>query len=170
MRSFERTNCCKGQNFAGSFGNTSGSIASRPTLAENNKAVSATSRPIGPSTEITDHPSARALLPIMPGEGRIPTTPHKAAGMRNEPPVSDPVQIGKRSVASAAAEPPDEPPAFKLGLKGLPVAPHTGLRVFAPAPMSGVLVFAVTIAPAARRRVIKLASCVGTLLRKPTLP
>ena len=54
--------------------------------------------------------------------------------------------------ASAAAEPPDEPPALSAGLNGLPVAPHTGLRLLAPAPMSGVLVLAVTMAPAARRR------------------
>ena len=94
----------------------------------------------------------------MPGDGRMPTTPHNAAGMRNEPPVSEPVQIGKRSVAKAAAEPPEEPPAFKLGLKGLPVAPQTALRVFAPAPMSGVFVFAVTMAPAVRKRAIKLLS------------
>ena len=88
----------------------------------------------------------------------MPTTPHSAAGMRNEPPVSEPVQIGNRSAANAAAEPPEEPPAFRLGLKGLPVAPQTGLRVLAPAPMSGVLVLAVTMAPAARRRAIRLLS------------
>ena len=100
----------------------------------------------------------------------MPTTPHRAAGIRKEPPVSEPVQIGSKSVANAAAEPPDEPPAFKVGLNGLPVAPQTALRVFAPAPMSGVFVLAVTIAPAARRRVIRLLSWSGTLLRKPMLP
>jgi hypothetical protein len=62
--------------------------------------------------------------------------------MRSEPPVSEPVHSGSMSVASATAEPPDEPPAFSRGSKGLPVAPHTGLRVLAPAPMSGTLVLA----------------------------
>ena len=56
------------------------------------------------------------------------------------------------SVASAAAEPPDEPPAFSIGLKGLPVAPQTGLRLFEPAPNSGTLVLPTTMAPAARTR------------------
>ena len=45
--------------------------------------------------------------------------------MRSEPPVSEPVQTGSMSVASATAEPPDEPPGLSIGLNGLPVAPHT---------------------------------------------
>ncbi len=79
--------------------------------------------------------------------------PHSAAGMRNEPPVSEPLHNGTMSTASAAAEPPDEPPAFSSGLNGLPVAPHTTLRVLAPAPNSGTLVLPTMIAPALRRRV-----------------
>src|SRR5262245_18737400 len=108
-------------------------------------AVSSTLRPIGPSTEMTDQPSGRASLATSPGDGRRPTTPHSAAGMRSEPPVSEPVQTGSMSTASAAAEPPDDPPAFSAGSNGLPVAPQTLLRVLAPAPMSGTLVLAVTM-------------------------
>ena len=88
----------------------------------------------------------------MPGEGRKPTTPQNAAGLRSEPPVSEPVQTGSMSVASAAAEPPDEPPGLSMGLNGLPVAPHTGLRLFEPAPNSGTLVLPTTTAPASRTR------------------
>ena len=66
--------------------------------------------------------------------------------------MSEPVQTGSRSVASAAAEPPDEPPAFRVVLKGLPVAPQTGLRLFEPAPNSGTLVLPTTMAPEARTR------------------
>jgi hypothetical protein len=127
-------------------------------------------RPIGPSTEITDQPSGRLGLATSPGEGRRPTTPHSAAGMRSEPPVSEPVAIGSMSTARAAAEPPEEPPAFSRGSNGLPVAPHTGLRVFAPAPMSGTLVLAVTMAPAARSRATSRLSAAGTLPRMPMLP
>src|SRR5689334_5351029 len=101
---------------------------------------------MGPSTEMTDQPSGRLSLGTRPGDGLKPTTPHSAAGMRSEPPVSEPVHSGSMSTASAAAEPPEEPPAFSEGSKGLPVAPHTGLRVLAPAPMSGTLVLAVTMA------------------------
>ena len=67
----------------------------------------------------------------------MPTTPHLAAGMRSEPPMSEPVQSASMSQASATAEPPEEPPALSWGLKGLPVAPQTALRVLAPAPNSG---------------------------------
>src|SRR5437899_8705947 len=97
-----------------------------PAVAAICRHASSTVRPIGPTTEIGVHPSSLRTLGITPGEGRKPTTPHLAAGMRSEPPVSEPVHTGSMSQASAAAEPPDEPPAFKLGLKGLPVAPQTG--------------------------------------------
>ena len=119
-------------------------------------------RPSGPPTEIGVHPSERRSEPTSPGDGRNPTTPHIAAGMRNEPPVSVPLQSGSMSHASATAEPPDEPPALRFGLNGLPVAPHTALRVFAPAPNSGVLVLATMMAPAARTRATMLESKSGT--------
>jgi hypothetical protein len=88
-----------------------------------------------------------------------------AAGMRSEPPVSEPVQTGSMSVASATAEPPDEPPGLSMGLNGLPVAPHTGLRLLAPAPNSGTLVLPTTTAPAARTRPTMTLSQVGTKSR-----
>ena len=40
----------------------------------------------------------------------MPTMPAKAAGWRIEPPVSVPVAPRHRPAATAAAEPPDEPP------------------------------------------------------------
>ena len=40
----------------------------------------------------------------------MPTMPVKAAGWRIEPPVSVPVAPRQRFAATAAAEPPDEPP------------------------------------------------------------
>ena len=49
--------------------------------------------------------------------------PEKAAGLRSEPPVSEPVQSGTIPVASATADPPDEPAADSAGSNGLPVAP-----------------------------------------------
>ncbi|MCY1228889.1 hypothetical protein D9M72_412330 [compost metagenome] len=127
-------------------------------------------RPIGPTTEIGVQPSSLRELGTIPGEGRNPTTPHLAAGMRSEPPVSDPVQTGRKSAASAAAEPPEEPPALRFGLKGLPVAPQTALREFAPAPISGILVLPTTMAPAARSRFTSTLSSVGTWLRNSGEP
>ncbi len=40
----------------------------------------------------------------------MPTMPVKAAGWRMEPPVSVPVAMKPRRAATAADEPPDEPP------------------------------------------------------------
>src|SRR5512142_348966 len=104
------------------------------------RQASSTLRPMGPTTEMGVQPSSLRTLGTTPGDGRKPTTPHLAAGMRSEPPVSEPVHSGSMSQASAAAEPPEEPPALRFGSKGLPVAPHTTLREFAPAPISGTLV------------------------------
>src|SRR4051794_37760598 len=102
--------------------------------------VSATVRPIGPTTEIGVHPRERRSTGPSPGDGRNPPTPQMAAGMRRDPPVSEPVHTGSMSVASATADPPEDPPALSIGSNGLPVAPHTTLREFAPAPNSGTFV------------------------------
>ena len=86
-----------------------------------------------------------------------------AAGLRSDPPVSLPSAIGTMPVVSAAAAPPLLPPTVFTRLYGLCVAPNTGLKVFDPAPNSGVFVLPSVIAPAARMRVTISASTVGTL-------
>src|SRR5262245_54683241 len=108
------------------------------------------------------HPSGCREFGTRPGDGRKPTTPLSAAGIRSDPPVSEPVHTGSISVARATPEPPDEPPGLSSGLNGFPVAPHTMLRVLAPAPNSGVLVFAAMMAPAARTRATIALSRSGT--------
>ena len=80
-------------------------------------------RAIGPSTGSGFQPIGRFSLGTNPGVGRKPTMPLKAAGLRSEPPVSEPVAIGTMPVASATPEPPEEPAADFVGSKGLPVAP-----------------------------------------------
>jgi len=82
------------------------------------------------------------------------TKAHDAAergGIAQAAPVSEPVQTGSMSVASAAAEPPDEAAGIEQRIERLPVAPHTGLRLFEPAPNSGTLVLPTTTAPARAR-------------------
>ncbi len=88
-----------------------------------NKAVSATVRPIGPTTGNPLHPCGRRSVGTRPGVGRKPTMPQNAAGLRNDPPVSEPWQIGTIPVANATADPPDEPAQDFAGSNGLPVAP-----------------------------------------------
>ena len=47
----------------------------------------------------------------------MPTVPVKAAGWRIEPPVSVAVAPAHSSAATAAAEPPEEPPGTRLALE-----------------------------------------------------
>src|SRR5215475_13955035 len=99
---------------------------------------------------------------MRPGLVRKPTTPQKAAGVRSEPPVSEPWAIGPIPVARATAAPPLEPPQVSAGFHGFRVAPNTVLKVLPPAPNSGVLVLPSTMAPAALRRSTISESSAGT--------
>ena len=92
-------------------------------MQESIRQASDTFLAIGPSCEICSQAMLRLLLAINPGEGRNPTTPQNAAGFLTEPPVSEPVASGTMPVASATADPPDEPAAERSGSNGLPVAP-----------------------------------------------
>src|SRR6185503_5804690 len=103
-----------------SNGNANGSWSSIPIWAENRSRRSATLRPSGPSTDVGDQPSGRPVIGTTPGDGRKPATPHSAAGMRSDPPVSEPVHTGSMSQPSATAEPPEEPPAMSRGSNGFP--------------------------------------------------
>ena len=55
-----------------------------------------------------------------PRVGLIVDVPHIADGMRSEPAVSVPVAAGTVRAASAAAEPPLEPPGERSSAHGLP--------------------------------------------------
>ena len=87
------------------------------------RAASARSWANGPiwSSEL-----AKAINPYLdtrPYVGFRPTTPQRAAGWRIDPPVSEPRLIGARSAATAAAEPPEEPPGVREGSQGFRVGP-----------------------------------------------
>ncbi len=88
--------------------------------------------------------------------------PQNAAGMRIEQPKSVPWAIGSIPLATATAEPPEEPAGLNAGFHGLRVGPNSALVVLAPHPNSGVLVLASTMAPAALRRRTASASSAGT--------
>ena len=53
----------------------------------------------------------------------MPVTPQSAAGWRIEPPVSVAVAAGTMRAATAAAEPPEEPPGTMAGFHGLRTGP-----------------------------------------------
>src|SRR5437764_15375621 len=118
----------------------------------NGKASSPTERPRHPEVLSVDHANAALGLGTRRGEGRKPTTLQNAAGLRSDPPVSDPVATGTSPQANATAAPPEDPPHVLVRSYGLCVAPKTLLNVCDPAPNSGVLVLPTIIAPARRIR------------------
>ena len=60
---------------------------------------------------------------MRPRAGLRPTRPQHAAGMRIEPPPSLAWAIGTMPDATAAAEPPEEPPVVRAVSHGLRAAP-----------------------------------------------
>src|SRR5688572_33447320 len=101
------------------------------------RAVSPTVRAIGPVTESESQASTEGYSGTSPGVVRNPTTPQNAAGVRSEPPRSEPWAMGPIPVASATPAPPLEPPQVRAGSQGFRVAPKTALKVLPPAPNSG---------------------------------
>src|SRR5262245_65859096 len=78
--------------------------------------------------------------------------PQNAAGNRIEPLMSLPRSSHDIPLATAAHEPPLEPPGVRSRFHGLFVRPKTGLSVCGCDANGGVFVLPTTIAPAARRR------------------
>ena len=64
--------------------------------------------------------------------GLKPTIPQQAAGMRIEPPESVPSAASARPAASAAAEPPLEPPAIRPSRSGFGTVPKCGFSEVTP--------------------------------------
>src|ERR1700680_4793364 len=92
----------------------------------------------------------------------MPTTPQNEAGSRIEPPVSVPSDPRHSSAATAAADPPDDPPATRSTLCGLRVAPKAEFSVDEPIANSSMLALPTKTAPLARSRAITVASYGGT--------
>ena len=106
-----------------------------------------------------------------PKLGFKPKLPQNAAGMRTLPAPSVPTASGPMPAATAAALPPDEPPAVLAGFQGLRVMPVSGEFVSPLQPNSGVVVLPRITAPVSRRRAVAGAStsqaCAGSTVREP---
>ena len=89
--------------------------------------------------------------------GFIPTIPHSAAGCRMEPPVSDPSDHGTWRSATAAADPPLEPPGTRAWSQGLSVFLKAEFSVLEPMANSSMFVLPTTTAPAASSRATHVA-------------
>ncbi len=96
-----------------------------------------------------------------PYVGFSPTMPHRAAGWRIDPPVSVPSESGANPAATAAADPPLEPPGTREGSHGLWVTPKAECSVDEPIANSSMLVLPIGTSPAAFARVTQPASYSG---------
>jgi len=88
--------------------------------------------------------------------------PQSAAGWRIEPPVSEPSASGARRAATAAADPPLDPPGVRSSAHGLRVGPKAEFSVDEPIANSSQLVLPITTAPARSSRATAVASYGGT--------
>ena len=100
-------------------------------------------------------------IEMRPWVGRRPAMPVSAAGMRTEPPVSVPRAASAMSAATAAPEPPLEPPGMRAGFQGLRHWPATGLVETTPHASSWRLALPIRIAPWAFSRAAAGASRLG---------
>src|ERR1700678_1133371 len=98
-------------------------MGSYPAITPSIVAASRTFPANGP---ILSSDEAKAMSPYRdtrPHVGSTPTTPQKLAGCRIDPPVSEPSVATARLAATAAAEPPLEPPGTRSVSTGLRTGP-----------------------------------------------
>ena len=95
-----------------------------PASTFSNSAQSATVRASGPQWQYWSRLNGGSTG-TRPNGGLNPTTPLNEAGIRIEPPMSEPLASSDVPAASDAPEPPDEPPTPNSGFHGLRVTPHS---------------------------------------------
>src|SRR5512141_1391902 len=88
--------------------------------------------------------------------------PQNAAGWRIEPPVSVPVANGTMPAATAAAEPPDEPPGTRVVSQGFFTGPKLLFSLDEPIANSSMLLLPIDTAFAAASFSTTAASYGGT--------
>src|SRR5215831_14926793 len=120
-------------------------------MASSTEAASRTDRVTAPCTVEPIHESplsgpsdTRARL------GLRPTSPQLAAGMRIEPPPSLAWPTATMPAATAAADPPDDPPVDRSTSHGLRAGPHANDSVVMVVPSTDTFVRPTAMNPAAR--------------------
>src|SRR5699024_1234004 len=93
---------------------------------------------------------SRGPFEISPRLGFSPTKPHAEAGIRMDPPPSEAWATGTMCDATAAAAPPDDPPAERSRSHGVRAGGATSGSVYGGRPISGVLVLPTISVPASR--------------------
>src|SRR6185312_10542775 len=92
----------------------------------------------------------------------MPTVPVTCAGWRIEPPVSVPSASGASKAATAAAEPPEEPPGTLVRSQGLRDGPYPEFSVEEPIANSSMFALPMRTASAPRSRWVTVDSYGGT--------
>ncbi len=148
-------------NGSGGNGAHEASPGSGPARMSSSSAVSRTVRVRTPSCRRKLSPASGASE-MRPREGFRPTRPQQAAGIRSEPPPSLPCASGTMPAATAAADPPDEPPGVRSRSHGLRAGPQRRGSVTGRIPHSGSVVVPTMTKPASRSRRTTLWSCGAT--------
>lgn len=107
---------------------------------------------IGPATDNPVHTSSYGANDTRPRAGFNPNTPDAAAGNRIDPPPSVPNAADTNPAATAAADPPLDPPGENPDPHGFRVTPPESDSVNGHRHNSGARVRPTTTAPAARNR------------------
>src|SRR5579863_1143342 len=97
-------------------------MGSRPAIVRSTVAASFTVLVSGPMRSSDDANAIRPYRDTRPYVGISPTTPQKDAGWRIEPPVSEPRVATAISAATAAADPPEDPPGTRFKSRGFRTA------------------------------------------------
>src|SRR5262245_13233346 len=97
-----------------------------------------------------------------PYVGLNPTTPQYAAGILTDPDVAGPTDPKQRPAATAAADPPDGPPAMRSSDHGFRTAPKQDTSDVPPYANSCRLSLPRMMAPSSRSRATMAASSDGT--------
>lgn len=98
---------------AAGVGHHTGDRASEPAMTDSARMTSWTERAMAPFWPSQARGSRAGWWGTVPGVARKPTTLVKAAGLRREPPMSEPSASGWMRVARVTAAPPEEPPALR---------------------------------------------------------
>src|SRR6478735_6010043 len=107
------------RNDVGGGGAQNGSPTAGPASTSSMAAASRTVRAIGPDVARPTGSPYRGAPLIRPRVGLRPKRPQQLAGIRIDPPPSDPCATGTRPAATAAAAPPLEPPAIRARSQGV---------------------------------------------------
>src|SRR5947208_5605450 len=127
-------------------------MGSWPAIADSNSAQSRTSRVNVPTWSSDDANAISPYLETRPYVGFMPTTPHSAAGCRTDPPVSVPSAHTAWPEATAAADPPEDPPGTVSRRHGLCTGPNAEFSFELPMANSSQFVLPISTAPEALRR------------------